>query len=149
MVGPTPGRYIIKSFNEEWAICAHRPKASSQPGDMILAFKDADQKYPEHSIFIADVSVSGQYAFRNPKTKMYIGSGVDGKGNPTTAWTVTPQYWDVDPAGPGLWTISMPGAANAFWYNAFIEGNTWAQILLAENQNIMQYYWIFVGASSQ
>ncbi|PPQ83638.1 hypothetical protein CVT24_003931 [Panaeolus cyanescens] len=143
MSGPTSGRYLIKSYNIDWTICAHRKDGSSQPGDMILAFKDAEHKFPEHSVFLVHKSDSGQYSFQNPETSMYIGCGKDGKGNATTAWTVTPQYWDVDPAGTGLWSISMPGGSNAFWYNAFIDGNNWAQILLRENQNILQYYWTF------
>ncbi|PPQ75001.1 hypothetical protein CVT24_010075 [Panaeolus cyanescens] len=147
MSGPAPGNYRLQNYQSQWTLTTKTSQGGvSQPGDVVKTEKGADRAFPEESKFIVSVGVGGQYSFRNLNTKMYIGSGTDKDGNPAAVWTTSAQFWDVDPIGPGYWAISMPGAANSFWYDSSVGGNPWSEVLLQANKNLVQYYWYFVAA---
>ncbi|PPQ76926.1 hypothetical protein CVT24_008905 [Panaeolus cyanescens] len=144
MSGPTEGIYRLTNYTNRWTVATKSHAGLAQPGQIVMTFRDGEKIFPEHSVFTVCTNASGQYSFQNPVTKMFIGCGEDEKGHPATAWTMTPQYWDVSPVGPGIWSISM---ADSYWDDCITDNkNAWAEILLREEKELVQYFWLFVAA---
>ncbi|PPR05883.1 hypothetical protein CVT24_006617 [Panaeolus cyanescens] len=151
MSGPAPGNYRLQNFQTMWTVTTKPAGTQAQPGDAIKTEKGADRTFPEASVMITQkivvsAGIGGQYSFRNLEAKLWIGAGKNKDGLPAAVWTTSEQFWDVVPLGPGYWTISFPGAANAFWYDSSDGGNPWNQVLLTKNESLVQYYWYFAAA---
>ncbi|PPR05884.1 hypothetical protein CVT24_006618 [Panaeolus cyanescens] len=147
MSGPAPGFYRLVNYQTNYTVTTKtNDEDVAQPGCPIRTEKGADRTYPEHSRLIVSKESGGQYVFRNLTTKMFIGCGQDEHGNAVAAWTPTAQTWDVDPVASGTWTISMPGAADSFWFDSTIGNHPRSKIMLKESRARVQYYWYFVAA---
>ncbi|PPQ81736.1 hypothetical protein CVT24_003322 [Panaeolus cyanescens] len=128
MSGPTSGVYRIQNYRSRWSVTTKTDDGIAQPGDPIKTAKGAERTFPDESRLTVSIINGNQYTFQNIKTKMFIGSGEDESGNAAAAWSTTPQSWDVSSVGPGMWLVSMPGAADSFWFDSVVGENPWTEV---------------------
>ncbi|PPQ76889.1 hypothetical protein CVT24_008745 [Panaeolus cyanescens] len=146
MTGPNPGFYSLQNIQSHGIITAQTNSGISMPGEIVKTDRDANSLFPEQSKLVVSQSSDGLYSFRNLSTRMWIGTGLDKDGNPAVVWTMAQHLWNVEPVGPGYWSISVPGATDSFWYDNVVVGDTCSEILLKGDKTLVQCKWFFIAA---
>ncbi|PPR05882.1 hypothetical protein CVT24_006616 [Panaeolus cyanescens] len=132
MSGPAPGTYRIHSHKSSWAISTQIGEVQAVPGETIKTVKDTH--FSEYCHLTVLTGNGGQYTFRNQKTKLFIADSKDEQGNTVPVWSLSPYYWDIEPAGPGIWLISTYGDEDSFWFERSAGDKPYSEVSLKERK---------------